>query len=274
MEDNEYKYFFDDAEGGHSNADDGKSSTDVAESRADDGKSSIDVGEPSTDASVGRAKNRAPRNSLDVKRLVGIAMFGALAYGVTFVFRIPVSFLTFDAKDAVLAIAAFIYGPVAAIVMSFIPAFIEFITISDTGIWGFIMNFASSAMFSATAALIYKLKRSFNGAIIAVYSAVAVTTLLMMPMNLLITPLYTGFPISAIADIIPTLLLPFNFAKALLNGAFVMLLYKPISLAMKRAGLIKGDIDMRFTRRSVIMVVVGVITLVAAAVIFFILRRA
>ena len=56
-----------------------------------------------------------------------MAMFAALAYGVTFVFRIPVSFLTFDAKDAVLTVAAFIYGPLASVIMALIPALIELI---------------------------------------------------------------------------------------------------------------------------------------------------
>ena len=38
-----------------------------------------------------------PSNTkFDTKRLVGMAMFAALAYAVTFVFRIPVMFLTFD----------------------------------------------------------------------------------------------------------------------------------------------------------------------------------
>ena len=100
--------------------------------------------------------------AFDTKRVVGMAMFAALAYGVTFIFRIPVQFLTFDAKDAVLTIASFIYGPVSAIIMSIVPALIEFITISGTGFWGFLMNFASSACFSFTASLIYKYKRSFN----------------------------------------------------------------------------------------------------------------
>ena len=126
---------------------------------------------------------------LDTKRLVGMAMFAALAYGVTFIFRIPVQFLTFDAKDAVLTIAAFIYGPIAAIIMSLIPALIEFVTISGTGFWGFLMNFASSACFSFTASAIYKYKRSFNGAIIGLYASVLATTAVMMVLNILVTPI-------------------------------------------------------------------------------------
>ena len=216
--------------------------------------------------------NSRRNSNIDMKKIVGMAMFSALAYGVTFVFRIPVSFLTFDAKDAILTIAAFIYGPVAAVIMSLIPALIELITISGTGGWGFLMNFASSACFSVTASLIYKYRRSFNGAIIALYAAVATTTAFMMLMNILVTPVYMGVPRSAVIDLIPSLLLPFNFAKALMNAAITMLIYKPVSVAMKRAKLIKGKIDMRFNKNSVITLVAGAVTLAAAIVIFVILR--
>ena len=210
-------------------------------------------------------------NTLDVKRFVGMAMFAALAYGVTFVFRIPVQFLTFDAKDAVLTIASFIYGPFAALIMSLIPALIEFITISSTGFWGFLMNFASSACFSFVAAVIYKYRSSFNGAIVALYSAVLATTALRMPLNILITPVFMDVPRSVVVDLIPTLLLPFNFAKALMNAAIAMLLYKPVTIAMKRARLISG-VNTKFNKQSVIMIIIGALTLVTAITIFIILR--
>ncbi len=211
-------------------------------------------------------------NSINIKKLVGMAMFAALAYGVTFVFRIPVEFLTFDAKDAVLTIAAFIYGPISALIMSLIPAFIEFITISGTGFWGFLMNFASSACFSFTASVIYKYRRSFNGAIAGLYSAVLSTTVLMFFLNIIVTPIYMHVPREVVIDLLPKLLLPFNFAKALMNAAITMLLYKPVSTAVKRAGLATGKMDVKFNRQSVIMLIIGGVTLAAAVVIFVIIK--
>ena len=211
-------------------------------------------------------------NTVNVKKLVGMAMFAALAYGVTFVFRIPVEFLTFDAKDAVLTIAAFIYGPISALIMSLIPAFIEFITISGTGFWGFLMNFASSACFSFTASVIYKYRRSFNGAIAGLYSAVLSTTVLMFFLNIIVTPIYMHVPREVVIDLLPKLLLPFNFAKALMNAAITMLLYKPVSTAVKRAGLATGKMDVKFNRQSVIMLIIGGVTLAAAVVIFVIIK--
>ena len=207
-------------------------------------------------------------NFFSTKRIVGMAMFSALAYGVTFVFRIPVQFLTFDAKDAVLTIAAFIYGPLSALIMSFIPAFIESVTISGTEFWGFLMNFASSACFSFTASVIYKYKRSFNGAIIGLYASVLTTTAVMIVLNIFITPIYMKVPTAVVIDFLPTLLLPFNFAKALMNAAIAMLIYKPVSIAMKRAKLISGSVDARFTKKSLIMIITGAISLAAAIALF------
>ena len=212
------------------------------------------------------------KNNFNAKKIVGIAAFAALAYAVTLVFRIPVSFLTFDAKDAILTVAAFIYGPVAGAVMSLLVSLLE-LTISDTGLIGAIMNFVSSAAFACTASLIYKFRRTFTGAIIGIFSAVAVTTGVMMLMNVLITPIYMGVERSIVISILPTLLLPFNFAKALMNAAIAMLIYKPVALALRRARLVDGKaMGTKFGKQSIVTIVIGAASLAAAIVIFVVLN--
>ena len=61
-----------------------------------------------------------------LRRLTAVAMFCALAYICMFVFRIKVSFLTFDAKDAVIATGAMFFGPLTALIMSAAVASLEF----------------------------------------------------------------------------------------------------------------------------------------------------
>ena len=211
--------------------------------------------------------------SSDTKKLVAIAMFAALAYGVTFVFRIPVMFLTFDAKDTLITIAALMYGPVSGIVISLLTALIELITISGTGVYGFIMNFASSATFSATAALVYKYKRNVSGAIISFYTASIAMVTVMMCMNIFVTPYYMGVARSAVMDMIPKLFLPFNIAKALLNSALAMMLYKPVTVAMRRAGLLKGESKMRLNRSSLSIYITALVTFAVAIVMFVLLKK-
>lgn len=210
-----------------------------------------------------------------IKKICGIGVFAALAYITTFICKlIPnvAGFLSIDAKDAVIAIASFVYGPIAAPVIALIVAFIEFITISTTGVWGLIMNFVSSATFSLVVSLIYKYRKTFNGAIIGFAVTTVATTAVMVALNPLIVPLYSGAPREVVIDMIPTVLLPFNFAKTLMNSALAMLLYKPIINAMRAARLVKRtEHKTEFNRSSVLTLIVGGVSLLLALVILIII---
>lgn len=74
---------------------------------------------------------------MDTKKMAILAMMAALAYVVMLVGRVPiVLWLKYDPKDVVIAIAAFIYGPMAGVGISIVDSLIEMLTASDTGIWG------------------------------------------------------------------------------------------------------------------------------------------
>lgn len=204
-----------------------------------------------------------------LRRLISIALFSALSYICLFVFRFNVSFLTFDAKDAVMTVGALYFGPLSGLIMAAAVSLLEFLTIGDTGPWGLLMDFLSSASFAVIAGLIYKLRRSLSGAIIGLASSVVSMTGVMMLANLLITPLYMGVSRGDVATLIPTLLLPFNFTKAMLNAAIVLLLYKPITLALSRARLIKRPAgSLKFGRRELILSSVAVAIIVACTLVF------
>lgn len=210
-----------------------------------------------------------------IQRMTGVGIFSSLAFIVTLVCKlIPQvgGFLTLDAKDAVIAIASFIYGPIVAPIIALIVAFIEFITISETGPWGFLMNFASSATFSLVASLIYKFKKSINGAIIGFAAATLLTTLVMITLNPFIIPMYSGVSREIVISMIPGLLLPFNFAKTLINSAVAMLLYKPIMNACRAAGLVaKSQHKTTFNKNTVITISVSGTFIVAAIIILIII---
>ena len=96
----------------------------------------------------------------------------------------------------------------------------------------------------------------------------------MLLMNLLLTPIYQGVPRSVVISMLPTLFLPFNFAKTLLNAAIVMLIYKPVVVALRKAKIIEGGaMDTKFGKQSVITIAVSAVSLIAAIVIFVILNN-
>ncbi len=185
-------------------------------------------------------QNRTSRRQTDavkLKRLCMAALFCALAFASTFVVHIKVTFLTLDVKDAIVTVAGLLFGPLYALAISTVVALLEFFAQGETGLWGFLMDILSTATFSTVCALIYQYKKNLRGAIVGLCASVLTMTSAMLLFNLFVTPLYMGVTRDAVVAMIPTLLLPFNFVKAVLNAATVMLLYKPISRAMKAAGV-------------------------------------
>lgn len=211
-------------------------------------------------------------NTLEkTKKLVAIALFCAVAY-IGMFFRINVSFLTFDLKDAFMTIGAMFFGPLAGISMAAVVAILEFISISDTGVYGLIMNFLSSAVFASVAPLIYKHRRKLSGAVMGLILSVLATVGVMMVANLLITPYYMGVSLEMVKGLIPTLLLPFNLTKSVLNASLVLLLYKPVTTAIKATKLVKTSdtAKPKSTTNSILTVAVSLIITILCFVVFFV----
>ena len=204
----------------------------------------------------------------DTKTMCVVAMFCAVAYALTYV-KLPVSFLSLEIKDAVIVLCALIFGPVAGIQIAVIVPFLEMITHSSTGVYGLIMNVLSSATFALVSGLIYKYKRSFYGAIVALASGIFSVTAVMVLANIFVTPYYMGVPTEMVIGLMPTLFVPFNFVKSTLNGAVVLLLYKPFSTVLKRTRLIEQGLSDEKKKegvaaRSVIVTLISVAVIAAA----------
>lgn len=212
-----------------------------------------------------------------LRRMVAVAVFCALAYVCTMVFHFKVAFLSFDLKDAVMTIGSMSFGPLAGLFMAVIVALLELVTISTTGVYGFIMNIIASVSFVCVGSLIYKYKRSMTGAVIGMIASVAAMTGVMMAANLVITPFYMHCTTGEVAAMIPTLLLPFNATKATLNAALVFILYKPISYALKSAGFVSNFSETKtvdtVSAKKFIVPIIAFVVAIAALVFFFVVLK-
>ena len=168
-----------------------------------------------------------------------IAMMCAFAYVIMLVARIPVVlFVKYDPKDVIITIGGFIFGPFTSFLISIVVAFIEMITVSETGIIGFIMNVLSTCCFACTAAYFYKKKHTIFGAVLGLVIGIFITTGVMLLWNYFIAPFYMGYPREAIAELLLPAFLPFNLLKGGLNTALTLLLYKPIVGALRKSNMI------------------------------------
>lgn len=102
-----------------------------------------------------------------IKRLCVMAMICAMAYAIVAFVRIPVLlWLSYEPKDVLITIGAFLFGPLSASIMSLVVSLVEMVTISNTGIIGMVMNVLSTCLFACTASAVYRKKRSLSGAIL------------------------------------------------------------------------------------------------------------
>ncbi|MGI6026246.1 MAG: ECF transporter S component [Candidatus Scatomorpha sp.] len=187
------------------------------------------------------AKKTPSYRKVDVKKLVTLAMITCIAYIVMLLSKLMPSvygFLDFDFKDVIICIGGFIYGPVAAGTVALVVAFIEMITISTTGPWGFLMNFLATASFCCTACYVYKKHHTMKGAVLGLSLGVVLLVVVMLLWNYFITPIYQGMPRQAIVELLLPVFLPFNAVKGGMNLAATLLLYKPVVTALRRAKLI------------------------------------
>ena len=176
------------------------------------------------------------------RKMIMMAMLVALAYMFMLVGRVvivpAVGFLTYDPKDIIITIGGFIYGPLSAFVITIVVSLIEMVTVSDTGIIGFIMNVLATCAFVCPAAFLYKRKHTMKGAIIGLGLGCIAMTTVMLLWNYLITPLYMGYPREAIAELLIPGFLPFNLIKSGLNAGITLMIYKPVVTALRKSNLI------------------------------------
>lgn len=227
-------------------------------------------------------------NSQKIKKITLIGVFIALAYAVSAVLPIKVSFLTLDFKDVISTICGLFFGPLAGLVCAATVPFIELITTSTTGFYGLVMNWISSFTFVGIASVIYKYKKTISGAVLGLATASVATMGVMTLANIFITPFYLeiamGMSLSVAQDtvktLLPTTIIPFNIVKSILNASLSMLIYKPFSQVLKSMGISKSMKKEEHTEkaqstantktRSIIVTIVSAAIVIVAFVIVFV----
>ncbi len=177
----------------------------------------------------------------NTKTIATLGMLCAIAFVaklVSNVFPMVSGFLSFDLKDVVIVIAGFIFGPLPALAITVIVSLVEMVTISSTGIIGFVMNVIQSTAFACTASAFYQKNRSMRGAVTGLVAGVLTMTAVMILWNWLITPLYMGVSRDIVVKMLIPTFLPFNLVKGGINATLAMLLYKPVVNTLRKAHLV------------------------------------
>lgn len=208
------------------------------------------------------------------KTLTLMAMLVAMAYVAMLITRpLPKvsGFLSYDLKDVVIAIAGFQLGAIPALAITLVVSLIEMVTVSTTGPIGLLMNLLATAAFVLPPAFLYRRKHSMAGAAMGLVLGTLLMTAIMLAWNYIVTPMYMGVPRNVVAGMLLPTFLPFNLVKGGLNAGLTMLLYKPLSSALKRAGLSASDDTAAQPQHFSLIATVLSVLVIATCVVVFIL---
>ena len=190
-------------------------------------------------------------------------MLSAMAYIVMLAVHVKVfNFLTFDPKDAVISVGGFILGPFTAFLISCVVSLIEMFTVSETAYIGFFMNLISTSAFACTAAFVYKRVHTYKGAVIGLVLGIICSTVMMLLWNYIVTPFYMGVPREQVAAMLPTVFLPFNLVKGIINMALSLMIYKPLITVLRNTGIVMPSKNAGSGKFNIWMYLVGVVLLV------------
>jgi riboflavin transporter FmnP len=91
------------------------------------------------------------------------------------------------------------------------------------------MHFIAIGGYASAAGLVYRYKKTRVGAIVGMAIGTVLMTLLMIPANLIITPLYTGAPVEAVKALLLPGIIPVNLIKGVITAILAFMLYKRVS---------------------------------------------
>lgn len=166
-------------------------------------------------------------------RLAKMGMLVAISVVLVYLVHFPifpvVAFLEYDPADIPIIIGTFAFGPMAGLMIVFITSILQGITVSaNSGLYGIIMHILATGAFVIVAGNLYKGHKSKEKAMFALGAGVIAMTVVMIIANMIITPAFTGWPLSEVMKVMP-FIAGFNVVKAGVNSVITFFLYKRIS---------------------------------------------
>ena len=178
------------------------------------------------------ADRRHGRAYFTASRIAKIALLSALAYVVTFL-EFPVfpavSFLKLDFANVFILLGGFMYGPVAAVVISAVKELLSLIDTQTIGV-GEVANFLLTLSFVLVPTIVYRFKKGLGVVILTLAIGTLLAAAVALPVNRFINfPLFAPDSYEQLFEATWWYVLLFNLIKGAAVSLVTVLLYKRIS---------------------------------------------
>lgn len=135
-------------------------------------------------------------------------------------------FLEYDAMDIPILIGGFMLGPISGLILTVVCALIQGFTVSaSSGLYGILMHMIATGVLVGVSSGVYKARKTLAGLVVGLVLGALCMTAVMVPANLFITPLFTGWPVEAVKALIWPGIVPFNAIKAGINSIVSFLVF-------------------------------------------------
>lgn len=195
-------------------------------------------------------------SNVAVKNMITIGMLAAIAV-ILMLFEFPIPFLApgfykLDLSELPVLIGTFAMGPVAGIAIEFVKILLNLLINGTTTAYvGELGNFIVGCAFLIPAGIIYWRKKTFKRAVIAlvvggltmVVAGSLMNAYVLLPLyasafggmqNIIAAGTAVNGHITSVATFVLLAVAPFNLVKAVLVSVLTLLLYKRISVLLKK----------------------------------------
>ncbi|OJU16323.1 MAG: ECF transporter S component [Clostridiales bacterium 43-6] len=175
---------------------------------------------------------------MKINKIAKLGLLAAISIILVQFIHFPIipgaSYLEYDVADIPILIGAFLYGPVAGILLTLIVSVIQGMTVSAGSGWvGIVMHFFATSTLVLIASILYKYKHNLKWGIIGLILGSIGMILIMIPLNLIFTVHFFGYPQKIVEASIVPVIIPFNAFKAVVNSLLTIILYKRIGKLLK-----------------------------------------
>lgn len=178
------------------------------------------------------------RNRFSAKRLAFMAVFVALAFAVSlldFPLFPTLPFLKLDFGNVFILLVAFLLGPVEGVIVCILKELLRALASGSGGV-GEIANAITTSAYILLPATVYRFKKGLKVVVLSLVAACFIGTGAALICNRFITfPLFLGVD-AGVALFMEGfwLIVAFNMIKTAAVGVLTMLLYKRLSLTLKK----------------------------------------
>lgn len=161
---------------------------------------------------------------MSVRQMVTMGLLAAMGIVLVAFIEIPIfpaaPYLKYDPADLPILIGAMIYGPIPGLLLTVVVSFAQaFVVRGSDGLVGFLMHVTATGAMSIVVGIIYRRgSKSIVRLALALVAGVITMTAVMVGMNLLVTPIYTGVSVDKVKQMLLPIIIPFNLLKAGINS--------------------------------------------------------